>query len=416
MSSEDRHPTALALRLFLIAAAVTAVVALRVAVKRMPAPRRSEPAPVAVALLAAPGEPIRAEAQVFRTTPGTVAIDPGARRERTAHPRNLKTRRFLRAYPGAPPRIPHAVTPEEFRTDACRTCHERGGFSKRFDAYVPVTPHPERGVCLQCHVGEDSVIRRAIENADRETAMREELQDVVKAFLERTCKGRKHPVLPDNLLVKIIALAKFGARMRGSVSRDFYRNDLVTSRPMAEVGTRLGQQLAKLARGLAMVYGKDEVTAHEYDLVKKVMLDTISQRNEDVLRTLIGAMGGTEQLTPMSMRDLAQKTHYPFETIRRLMQDLQALQIIKKQGAGALSTWTLSDYVLKEILVAELYTQAHLAQHTGRIRLRNRRKRKFKRTIRMPLGQVHAASSGGRISITIPSTVPTAPEDDQQKP
>ena len=162
MSSPDRDPTALALRLFLIAAAVTAVVALSVAVKRVPAARRPEPAPVTVALLAAPSEPIRAEAQVFRTTPGTVAIDPGARRERTAHPRNLKTRRFLRAYPGAPPRIPHAVTPEEFRTDACRTCHERGGFSKRFDAYVPVTPHPERGVCLQCHVGEDSVMGIAI--------------------------------------------------------------------------------------------------------------------------------------------------------------------------------------------------------------------------------------------------------------
>lgn len=162
MSSQDRHPTALALRLFLIASAVTAVAALRGVLQRAPAARPPEPAPVAVALLAAPGEPIRAEAQVFRTTPGMLAIAPGARRERSAHPRNLKTHRFLRAYPGAPPRIAHAVTPEEFRTDACRTCHERGGFSKRFDAYVPVTPHPERGVCLQCHVGEDSLMGIAI--------------------------------------------------------------------------------------------------------------------------------------------------------------------------------------------------------------------------------------------------------------
>ena len=162
MSSQDRHPTALALRLFLIASAAMAVYAVAVVAKRVPAARQVEPAPVAVALLAAPGEPIRAEAQVFRTTPGMVAIDPGARRERSAHPRNLKTHRFLRAYPGAPPRIAHAVTPEEFRTDACRTCHERGGFSKRFDAYVPVTPHPERGNCLQCHVGEDSLMGVAI--------------------------------------------------------------------------------------------------------------------------------------------------------------------------------------------------------------------------------------------------------------
>ena len=91
---------------------------------------------------------------------------PAARRERSAHPRTLTTVRFLRAYPGAPPRIPHGLTPEEFRTDACRTCHERGGFSLRFAAYVPVTPHPERGICLQCHVGEDALMGVALPSAD----------------------------------------------------------------------------------------------------------------------------------------------------------------------------------------------------------------------------------------------------------
>ena len=61
-------------------------------------------------VLAAPEEPIPAEAQVFRTSPAMLAIEPAARRERSAHPRTLKTVRFLRAYPGAPPRIPHALS------------------------------------------------------------------------------------------------------------------------------------------------------------------------------------------------------------------------------------------------------------------------------------------------------------------
>lgn len=269
------------------------------------------------------------------------------------------------------------------------------------------------------HLAEDEVIRRAIENADRETAMREELQDCVKAFLERTMEGRPAPTMPTSILLKIVALAKFGARMRGSVSRDFYRNDIVMSRPMAEVGTRLGQQLSKLARGMAMIYDKKAVTEIEYRLVKKVMLDTISQRNEDVLRIMIAAMGGAEKLTPLSMREIAAKTHYPFATIQRLMQDLAALQIIKRQGAGAISTWALSDYVKKEVQDAQLYNHDDLTvRPVGRIRLKQRRKKKYKRTIRVPLGSVHVASNNGtgKISITMPPRPSAAvePETDEE--
>lgn len=166
MSFPGRHPAALALTLFLVASAATAGVAVNVAVKRATASREHSPALVLVPLVAAPDEPIRAEAQVFRTTPAMLAIEPRTLRERSAHPRTLATVHFLRAYPGAPPRIPHPLTAAEFRTDACKTCHERGGFSVRFAAYVPVTPHPERGICLQCHVGVDSVIGAAAPNPD----------------------------------------------------------------------------------------------------------------------------------------------------------------------------------------------------------------------------------------------------------
>mgnify|MGYP001190301421 CR=1 FL=1 len=166
MSSLKQQLTAMALPAYLAASAVLAVAAVDIALKRGVAERQAVPTPVAVPLLVGPDEPIRAESQVFRTTPGMLSIQPAAHRERSAHPRTLATVRFLRAYPGAPPRIPHPLTGEEFRTDACRTCHERGGYSRRFAAYVPVTPHPERGICLQCHVGVDSVMGVADAGAD----------------------------------------------------------------------------------------------------------------------------------------------------------------------------------------------------------------------------------------------------------
>jgi len=166
LTSPDSRPGGLWLLILLMGSALTAIAAVMVALERAPARRPPEPERVAVAVLAAPAESIAAEAQVFRTRASMMAIPFATRREREAHPRTLKTMRFLRAYPGAPPRIPHELTPDEFRTSACRTCHERGGYSRRFAAYVPVTPHPGNGSCLQCHVGADEEMAVSLVSQD----------------------------------------------------------------------------------------------------------------------------------------------------------------------------------------------------------------------------------------------------------
>ena len=154
MSSRDRASPVVAMRVFLIASASIAIVAAVSAARGVADALRRAPQDSAMALLHPPGQPIAAEAHVFRTSAGMLAIDPMRDPHRDAHPRTLATYRALRAYPGAPPRIPHGLTPGEFQTGGCKTCHERGGFSQRFGAYVPVTPHPEMGACLQCHVGD----------------------------------------------------------------------------------------------------------------------------------------------------------------------------------------------------------------------------------------------------------------------
>jgi cytochrome c-type protein NapB len=156
----------MAWRLGLVASAVTATVAATVAVRRIAAERAASPAAVHVALLTPPPDPIAAEARVFLTRPGLLASDPSFKPSRPAHPRTLVTYRALRAYDGAPPRVPHGLTPSEFRTGGCNTCHERGGFSQRFGAYVPVTPHPEMGACLQCHVGDAMLMAIALPSSE----------------------------------------------------------------------------------------------------------------------------------------------------------------------------------------------------------------------------------------------------------
>jgi cytochrome c-type protein NapB len=171
MMNGHRGSSGVYLVALLLACALTAVAAGLVAVERIfgnrgppettrllssVGARRPERSAGTGGLTTSPGPPL-VDAEVFRLPTASMGIEADARRERQAHPRELATFHYLRAYPGAPPRIPHGLTPDEFRTGTCNTCHERGGYSSRFAAYVPVTPHPEMGFCLQCHVGNDAV-------------------------------------------------------------------------------------------------------------------------------------------------------------------------------------------------------------------------------------------------------------------
>ncbi|TQD36284.1 cytochrome c3 family protein [Haloflavibacter putidus] len=71
------------------------------------------------------------------------------------HQRSLDEYYTNRAYLGAPPSIPHPVKNERsLGGNTCIQCHKKGGFVPKFDAYAPITPHPEMINCRQCHVAE----------------------------------------------------------------------------------------------------------------------------------------------------------------------------------------------------------------------------------------------------------------------
>lgn len=152
--------------LVLTASAAVAVYAVAVSARRLAARDDGTVAESKSPVVTITDEPIPSEAGVFRTNASVLAIDPESPIRRGAHPRTLATYRALRAYPGAPPRIPHGLTPDEVLKGGCTTCHQRGGYSHRFDAYVPVTPHPEMGICLQCHVGNVKLMAIALPNTE----------------------------------------------------------------------------------------------------------------------------------------------------------------------------------------------------------------------------------------------------------
>jgi len=118
---------------------------------------RSYPAPVAND---AGVDPIPAEANVFRVREVELGIVPAFVGDSSAHIRSLDIYQRIRAFPGAPPRVPHGLTDEEYRETSCNLCHLRGGWVARFSTYAPVTPHPDYVSCLQCHVPQDTLVGR----------------------------------------------------------------------------------------------------------------------------------------------------------------------------------------------------------------------------------------------------------------
>ena len=216
------------------------------------------------------------------------------------------------------------------------------------------------------HENEVDIISKAIENVDQDSTIREELTSVTSSFLEGL--NLETVRLPSDIHKRIIALAQLGARLRGTVSRNLYNADMMTGRPFAEVGSRLGIQLSKVARALAGVHGRSEVTSDEYRIVRKIMLDTVSQRSEDIVRTIYRT--GKDKW--LSVQDIATVTRYPTTTIRRIMDDLNLLKVVQRKPSKDRfhHAWALSDYILNCIRESGVYIG-----ETGEARLLIKRRR-----------------------------------------
>ncbi len=220
MSRESRG-SGLVLGLFLTAAAITAGVAVVEGLSRMQAEEAVPAVLVGGDTIVAPAKPIAAEADVFRLSPAMMAVEPGDSLSRAAIPRTRHKYRVLRTYPGAPPTIPHGFTGDEFRSGSCNTCHERGGYSPRFNAYVPLTPHPQLSGCLDCHVANDLLTGVSLPSTDPGTICRQchvpgavrrqpTGMDWVSLAWPETSPGnedRPPPVIPHDLQLKGNCLA-----------------------------------------------------------------------------------------------------------------------------------------------------------------------------------------------------------------
>jgi MoxR-like ATPase len=235
------------------------------------------------------------------------------------------------------------------------------------------------------HDQENDIIDRAIANIGTSDAMNVELRAVVEAFLTNTI-AQEVTVIPHiehEMAVRIRELGKFGAKMRGTVSRHHYHNDVMTARPSAEIGSRLGIQLAKLAQSVALLHQRATVSDDDYRIIKKVALDTISQRIEDVVRYMLKACPNPDHF--ISTKEVANITNYPLATCTRILDDLLALKVVARKGSGYRYAWSVTPYIRNAVRISGIYDAAEQRNREVGTWFTLRRKRKPRRQTAEPV-------------------------------
>jgi hypothetical protein len=199
----------------------------------------------------------------------------------------------------------------------------------------------ERFVLFRLHTPDRrQVARWALVGAGREAEMRAELRRAMHGFL----RGRRSepPAAPDAVLDAIARAADFITRARSGVLRDGYRREFYYA-PEPEVPTRFAKVLLALARGIALAYDHDAVGDTELRLVMRVALDCLPKVRHAVVSALVEhGIDADEDGLPTTSR-IAGATQFSTITIRRALEDLQALGlvIVHKSGPGSADRWEL---------------------------------------------------------------------------
>ena len=179
--------------------------------------------------------------------------------------------------------------------------------------------------------------RRAMQNtrADRQ-ALRDHLIPMVAGFMRQLSQAE--PTVSESQMTTLAALSDFVTRARSAVQRDGYKRELNYA-PEPEGPGRFARQLFSLLRGLAMVAGRPTIIDDDLRRVVRVALDSLPDVRRLVLRKL------TETPEPLATAKLAQEVQYATATMRRALEDLQALELVlcEKGGAGRSDRWQLKD-------------------------------------------------------------------------
>jgi DNA-binding HxlR family transcriptional regulator len=184
--------------------------------------------------------------------------------------------------------------------------------------------------------------RRALDHTGNEEEMRAELAHAVSTFFGTIRLARRFPELGRTVKDRLIDLSELAVRCRSAVERDPYFREIVLI-PEPEAPTRLAGVLSRLFVGLEAI-GVEPPQA--WPLVRSVALDSMP-----MVRRVVFDVLARESEWMLETKQVAERSQYPNQTIRRALEELEAHGIVERErpekpgrDVWALSTWATRRY------------------------------------------------------------------------
>lgn len=236
-------------------------------------------------------------------------------------------------------------------------------YKSKFGIVAGVTPLIDKYLSIEQQLGErflkvrmrsihpDSAVFRALDNIGKENQMRAELRSAAQSVLLKTLAITKDLKFQENIPDQLVALANLLAILRSNVSRNYFDNS-IDYVPEAEIGTRLVKQLTKIALGIALVDRRTFLTDEDYQIAKRVALDTLSSKKKVVLDALIQMkyQRGDQFFITQEIGDIC---NFPSETCKKILEDLRILNAVQRSGTYKFS-WRLSEKIWQYLEKAQL--------------------------------------------------------------
>ncbi len=245
----------------------------------------------------------------------------------------------------------------------CRTYH-----NVRFGIIAGVTPAIEMEVEGMAKLGERflyyripftptykavmEILNKAFENVTFEDQMQREIRNISSDALNYTTQ--QIPTISDEMKQKLMHIAHFTSILRGAVVRDQFRHKEILYNPFKEIATRILKQIKKLAIGIAIFRRHDTITSYEYRHVKATCKGSIPSRREAITEFLY-----KDSRKERSTNEICQKIRLPGPTVKDLMDDLRALEAVKRViGENSHNQyWKLTDEIINIIKIAGVYDE-----------------------------------------------------------
>lgn len=185
-----------------------------------------------------------------------------------------------------------------------------------------------------------AVSRRALKNVASIDifARRSDINEAVRHFLDEEVKiPTTLPILTPEFEEELISLSDLTTRARSPVERNWSsaRKEIIFVHD-PEMPVRFATQLINLAYAMRIMKSGDELDDIEKNILYKIALDSITLNRRIVLQKLT-------KYTESDTAGMATELAYPTDTVRMWLEDLNALNLVRRRKEKNKDHWRLLD-------------------------------------------------------------------------